>query len=227
VPVRRVGRTDYLVLFRTPSYVLVTLGMTAMTFAIGALGWWMPDYLKSHHVTDLLGIEPRAMLGILTALAGITGTLTGGIAGDACRARYGGSYFLVSGVGLLLSVPCALLFLVVPFPAAWVFVFLAEFFLFFNTGPTNTILANVVQPAIRSSGFGLNILVIHLLGDAISPPLVGAIADRWSLPIGFVVVSLFMLLGGAFWLWGVRYLEADTAAATRGSSSEMPHVSRH
>ena len=111
-----------------------------------------------------------------------------------------------------------------PFPAAWIFIFVAEFFLFFNTGPTNTILANVVHPAIRAAGFGLNILIIHTFGDAISPPLVGAIADRFhNLSVGFVAVSIFIFLGGLLWLWGARHLEADTAAAPhRLSSSPDP-----
>src|SRR5262249_53071872 len=69
-----------------------------------------------------------------------------------------------------------LLVLWIPFPWAWVLVFLAVFSLFFNTGPTNTVLANVTHPAVRASGFALNIFVIHALGDAISPPLIGLIA---------------------------------------------------
>ena len=209
----RAGWRIYLDLLKTPSYTLNTLGMTAMTFAMGAYAFFMPEYLRSHNVGAIWGIPPRAMFGATTAVAGILGTLCGGIVGDACRTRWPGSYFLVSGGGLLACVPCGLLFLVVPFPAAWTFVFLAEFFLFFNTGPTNTILANVVHPTARAAGFGLNILIIHLLGDAISPPAVGAIADHFNLATGFVFVSGFLLLGGIFWLWGARHLEADTAAA--------------
>ena len=173
----------------------------------------MPAYLKEHEVPALLGFGPVPLFGAITALAGLTATITGGLAGDALRERIPGSYFLVSGVGLCLGVPCALMFLVVPFPAAWVFVFLAEFFIFFNTGPSNTILANVTHPAIRAAGFALNIFVIHILGDAISPFLIGVIADRSSLAVGFVVVSLFMFLGGILWLFGMRHLEHDTAAA--------------
>jgi MFS family permease len=214
-PPRHVRWNDYLTLLRTPSYVLDTLGMTAMTFAVGALAVWMPRYLESHRVGLVLGFHPVAFLGILSAVAGISGTLAGGIAGDACRGRWPGAYFLVSGAGLLACAPCALAFLAVPFPAAWLFIFLAEFFLFFNTGPTNTILANVTHPALRTTAFGLNIFIIHSFGDVISPPLVGAVADSYNLTVGFVAVSLFMLLGGVFWLWGARYLEADTAAVAQ------------
>ena len=215
LPFRRRQWKDYRTLLETPSYVLCTLGMTAMTFAVGALGWWMADYLHLHKVPWVWGkIEPVAFFGLLTAVAGVLGTLAGGVVGDACRTRWLGSYFLVSGAAMIACVPCALLFLVVPFPWAWGFVFVAEFLLFFNTGPTNTILANVVHPSIRSTGFALNILIIHTLGDAISPPLVGAVADRFhSLSAGFVAVSMFIFLGGVLWLLGARHLEADTVAA--------------
>jgi MFS family permease len=210
---RRATMKDYLILLHTRSYVFNTAGMTAMTFAIGALAYWMPAYLKEHEVPPLFGIEPVPLFGGITALAGLLATLAGGMAGDALRQRVPGSYFIVSGVGLCLGVPCALLFLVTPFPLAWVFIFFAEFFVFFNTGPSNAILANVTHPSMRATGFALNILVIHILGDAASPFLIGAIADRWSLSVGFVVVSAFMLVGGILWLFGTPYLERDTAAA--------------
>ena len=41
---------------------------------------------------------------------------------------------------MLLGFPFVLLVIWAPFPLAWIFVFLACFCLFFNTGPTNTIL---------------------------------------------------------------------------------------
>jgi predicted MFS family arabinose efflux permease len=135
------------------------------------------------------------------------------MAGDWLRGRYPGSYFLVSAAAMLLGFPMLLLFVSAPFPWAWLFVFLTVFCLFFNTGPTNTILANVTHPAVRASGFALNIMIIHALGDAISPPVVGFIADHSSMATAFVVVSFLMLVGGLLWLWGARYLERDTALA--------------
>jgi MFS family permease len=218
---RRVRAQDYLVLLHTPSYVLNTLGMTAMTFAIGAISWWMPKYLVDQHVAPVGALVPAVFLGLLTVVARLVATLAGGMTGDWLRPRIPSAYFLVSGVGLLLTVPCIVAFLLVPFPLAWVFVFLAEFCLFFNTGPTNTILANVTHPSMRATAFAVNILVIHLLGDAISPPIVGAISDfaknvlhaQNSLAYGFSVVSVLLVVGGIFWLWGTRYLQRDTEAA--------------
>jgi MFS family permease len=218
---RKLGLLETFKVFAIPSYLLNTLGMTAMTFAIGGLAWWMPDYLKENNVPALGGIGPRTVFGIITALAGLFATLLGGLAGDWLRPRFSGSYFLVSGLAMLLGFPMLLCFLAAPFPVAWVFVFLTVFCLFFNTGPTNTILANVTHPSERASGFALNIFIIHAFGDAISPPVIGHIADqkdllifgRGGLEAGFIVVSLLMLVGGVLWLWGTRYLERDTKVA--------------
>jgi MFS family permease len=211
---RRAGLKEYLGLLSIPSYVLNTLGMTAMTFAMGGLAYWMPDYLKARHVEGLLGTDARTTFGALTALSGLIATILGGIAGDRLRPHFAGSYFLVSGIAMMIGFPMILLVLWTPFPVAWVFIFLAVFCLFFNTGPTNTILANVTHPAVRASGFAFNILIIHLFGDAVSPPIIGYISGRsGSNDLGFMVVSAMMLVGGVLWLWGMRYLARDTALA--------------
>jgi MFS family permease len=204
---------DVVKVLAIPSYTLNTIGMTFMTFAIGGMAFWMPALLEQRRVADVGGLDPRSFFGILTATGGLLSTLAGGLAGDWLRTRFSGSYFLVSGAALILGFPMVLGMLWVPFPLAWIFVFLAVFCLFFNTGPTNTILANVTHPGVRASAFALNILIIHLFGDAISPPLIGWVSGEENLDRGFILVSAIMALGGVAWLVGARYLERDTRLA--------------
>jgi MFS transporter, Spinster family, sphingosine-1-phosphate transporter len=211
---------DYLRLLAIPSYFYNTLGMTAMTFAIGGLAWWMPRFLKEREVPDVGALGPRTVFGIITAVAGLIATLSGGLLGDYVRRWQSGSYFLVSGIALIAGFPMVLGVVFLPFPLAWLFVFMAVFCLFFNTGPTNTILANVTPSSARAGAFALNILIIHALGDAISPPIIGLIADHsegGTLTWGFVTVSLAMLVGGIAWLRGMRFLEHDTERAEHGA----------
>ncbi len=151
--------------------------------------------------------------GGILVVAGLLATLSGGYLGDWLRNRVRGAYFAVSGVGMLVGLPMFLLALTAPLPWGWAFVFLAIFFLFFNTGPANTALANVSPPALRASAFALNILVIHLFGDVISPPIVGWIDDRASLRLGLLFLAGPIALSGLFWLWGSRYLDRDTQLA--------------
>jgi hypothetical protein len=175
----------------------------------------MPHYIAEYRQAGSLE-HVNFVFGALTAIAGVTATLAGGLTGDAMRKKFPGSYFLVSGAAIFVSCPFVLLMLYSPFPLAWVWAFLAMFFLFFNTGPSNTILANVTHPSIRATAFALNIFLIHAIGDAISPPVLGGIVGeekRWN--AAFIVVVVVMAIAGALWLWGARYLQADTLAVER------------
>jgi MFS family permease len=208
---RRLTRVDYFVLLRTPSYIYCTIGMTAMTFALGGIAWWMPAYLQEHRGQ---GAGALTAFGGIIVATGLGATLLGGLAGDRLKPRFSGSYFLVSGLAMLAGFPFIIIFLYTPFPLAWLPLTLAVFCLFFNTGPTNTILANVTHPSIRATAFAINIFIIHLLGDVISPPILGLLIgpeDRYEL--GFIVVSGMVLIGGVFWLMGMKYLARDTELA--------------
>jgi len=210
-PALRARLHDYGCLLRTPSYFLCTAGMCCSTFAIGGIGFWMVDYVQTTR-----GVHAHAaeIFGLILVVAGLSATLLGGMAGDWLRRRWSGSYFLVSGIAMLLGFPCFLLVLdrSIPFPLAWIFVFLACFCLFFNTGPTNAILANVNRPALRPMAFALNILLIHALGDVPSPLLIGLITDRFGgdMTVAFRAVAALFLLSGLFWLLGARFLGRDT-----------------
>ena len=209
---------DYLALFRIRSYTLNTAAMTALTFAIGGFSAWLPDYIffdrgkEFSPSPNLLG-HIDLTFGIITATAGLFATILGGWAGDALRRKFPSSYFLVSGAGILLSFPATVAMLFVPFPAAWALIFLAVFFLFFNTGPSNTALANVVPAPMRATAFALNILIIHAFGDAISPPLIGVIRDRWNMNAAFLGVAVIMLFAAVLWFWGAKFLPEETARA--------------
>lgn len=209
---------EYLSLLSIPSYLINCIGMTLMTFAIGGIAYWMPTYLEKDR-----GLSPAAAnigFGGACALAGLAGTIAGGSIGDRLRTRFAGSYFHVSGAGMLVGFPLFLLMLVTPFPACWLVIFGAVFCLFLNTGPGNTILANVVPTRVRGTAFALNILLVHLFGDAISPPMIGAIADASQvegvtsgLGTGFFWTSILMAVGGVVWWTGAKFLARDTANA--------------
>jgi MFS family permease len=206
---QRARLKDYLALLRNRSFVFNCLAQTAMTFALGGLAFWMSAYLIFRNQSPALAIP---VFGGITVVAGLTSTLLGGFVADRLQKRFSGSYFLVSGAGMLLAFPLFIAMLYTPFPLAWGFLFGAVFFVFLNTGPSNAALANVAGPKVRATAFAFNILIIHALGDAISPPLLGAVAGHSNMNRAFLVISLAMLVSGVIWLFGMKYLAADTAA---------------
>jgi hypothetical protein len=156
-------------------------------------------------------------IGGIVVISGLVATLAGGLLGDYLRNRgVKGAYFLISGWGMVIAFPFFLAMMYVPFPYAWGCLFVSVFFLFFNTGPANTILANVVRSPIRATAFAINIFIIHALGDAISPLIIGFVADLTNLHTAFVAVSALIPISGSLWVWGANHLDEDTAAAEAG-----------
>ena len=205
----RRGIRDYLNLFRTRSYLINCIAQTLMTFVVGGLGFWVPAYLRFRGQSSDVGMP---IFGLITVVAGLVSTLLGGVIADKLRSRFAGSYFWVSGIGMLIACPFFVMSLYVPFPAAWIPMFLAIFFLFLNTGPSNTALANVSLPAVRATAFAANIFVIHAFGDVQAFWLLGYIGGHSNMHVAFLFVSGIIFLSGLVWLLGVKYLPADTAA---------------
>ena len=211
---RRASKEDYLLLLRTRAYVFNCAAQTAMTFALGGLAFWMPAYLIFRNQPPSLATP---IFGGITVVAGLISTLIGGFVADRLQKRFSGAYFLVSGIGMLLAVPLFLVTLYAPFPFAWVSLFGAVFFVFLNTGPSNAALANVAAPEVRATAFALNILLIHALGDALSPPFLGAVAGRSNMNTAFLFVAGAMFISGVIWLLGMKHLAVETPAVQQES----------
>src|SRR4029078_355528 len=74
-------------LIRNRSFVLNTLGMTAMTFALGGLAYWMPEYVSKYSKAASLEAA-STIFGGITVVARLLATLAGGIIGDWLTKRF-------------------------------------------------------------------------------------------------------------------------------------------
>jgi len=205
---------DYLELLKTKSYLLNCLAMTGMTFAVGGLAAWVPTYLV--RVRGMGLAEANLVFGLLTLVSGLGGTMAGGWLGDRLLPRVPTAYFLVSGVGLALSVPCAAAVILLQ-DRTWVLIaiFLAEVFIFLNTGPLNAIIANVSRSGVRATAYAVNIFIIHALGDAISPTIVGMVSDRVGLSTAFWIAPGALALAALFCFWGMRTYATDARESAK------------
>jgi MFS family permease len=208
-PKREVS-AGYSALFRNRSFVCNTLAMAAMTFAIGGLAQWIPSFLFRFHNLDVA--KGNTLFGATTVLAGILGTLAGGWLGDRWQKRSGKGYLLVSGWGFLIGTPFAIWAILAPgLTSCMTAIFIAEFFLFLNTGPLNTVIINVTNPAVRAMAFAVNIFFIHALGDAVSPTILGWLSDQWDLRSALLITPLAMLLAGLLCFITGRFVVQDMA----------------
>ena len=182
-------------LAHNPGFWWTTGGYTLMTFAIGGLAFWLPTFLVNER--GLTADKAGFLSGAVTAVAGLTGTIAGGWLGDRMDRKMPGGGLRMSGVGLLLAAP--LMFLSVAMTGLgpmFGIIFLAQFLLFLNSGPINAAIVNGVPPAFRAFAMGLNVLFIHMLGDALSPTAIGKLADETSLGLAIQLNALPVLAGG-------------------------------
>jgi MFS family permease len=190
-------------LARNRAFWTATLGMAMFTFVVGGIQVWMPSFLSRVHNIPL--DRANLNLGAITVIDGFVATLIGGWLGDQYLKRRASAYYVLSAVSMLLAFPAALLAFYGPVSWMYAAMYVAEFFLFLNTGPLNAAIVNSVSPAIRATAVGVNLFVIHILGDVPSPLLIGFISDHSSLRAGFSVALIAMLLSAAVLFYGARF----------------------
>jgi MFS family permease len=196
-----VNRTTFFGLFTNTAFLTATFGLAALTFTMGGISSWVPEFLRRSAGLSVSGASQ--MVGASTVVDGILGTLIGGwIAQRWLRTNHRALY-LLSFWSVALTIPFGALLFFGPPRWAVPALFAAEFFLFLNTGPLNTAIMNSVSGQVRATAVGLNLFIIHAFGDTFSPQIIGAISDRTNLRVGMgttliaLVVSCIILLAGA------------------------------
>ncbi len=196
-------------------YVMAVAGYTLVTFAQGAMADWFPTFLSRHRGLSMA--EAGSILGTVTVLGGLCGTLAGGFLADRLRGWTRQPYFALSALSMVPATVFAVMALVLTDRSAiTVSVLLAQFFLWFFNGPINAIVINCVDPGFRARAFSLCILFIHILGDAISPPIVGLISDLTGhLPAAMFLIPAAMTAGTLVWgaAWRLLPEAGKTGAA--------------
>ncbi|XP_027424020.2 protein spinster homolog 3 isoform X6 [Zalophus californianus] len=135
---------DVRYLGRNWSFVWSTLGVTAIAFVTGALGFWAPKFLFEARVVhglqlpclqDLCNEQDSLIFGILTVVTGIIGVVLGAEASRRYKKVNPRAESLICAYSLLIAAPCLYLALIlapVTLLASYVFLALGELLLSCN-----------------------------------------------------------------------------------------------
>ncbi len=200
---RTIERGTLLGLTRNRAFWTCSLGMAMMTFAVGGMQVWMPTFLSRVRHVPLNNANET--FGLLTLASGILATLLGGWLGDRLLRYHRGSYYLVSAIGMTLAVPAILAAVYFTGSAMYPAIFCGEFFLLLNTAPLNAALVNSVDANIRATAIAVNLFTIHILGDALSPTLMGYISDRSNFQTAFLAATVAVALSAGILFYGMRF----------------------
>jgi MFS family permease len=187
-------------LLRYRAYALTVLGYAAYTFAVGGLAFWMPTFLERSR--GMTRSEATVSFGTIVVITGFVGTFAGGWAGDFFAKRSPRAYLWLSAFSCLTAAPLVWVALTTRSQPVYLSSMVAaQLCLFLSTGPINAAITNLVAATERASAIALSVFAIHLLGDVLSPPLIGALSDRTSLESAVKIVPVAVVVGGLIWLW--------------------------
>jgi MFS transporter, Spinster family, sphingosine-1-phosphate transporter len=196
-------RTTVLGIIRNPAFLTATLGLAMLTFAMGGISWWVPEFLR--RFAGMSMEKASLTVGATTVIDGITATLVGGWIAHVWLKRNHRALYLLSAWSVALTLPCGVMLFFGPHKWAVPSLFAAEFFLFLNTGPLNAAIVNSVSAPVRATAISINLFCIHFFGDTFSPQVIGAISDRTNLSIALGATLVFLVISCAILFAGARF----------------------
>jgi len=193
-------------------YALTVLGYAAYTFAIGGLAYWMPAFLE--RVRGIPRSEATVNFGTIVVITGFVGTFVGGWMGDYFAKNSRQAYLWLSAIATLIAAPFVWLALTTTSTSLYTaYMVTAQLLLFLSTGPINAAIINLVIASERATAIALSVFAIHLLGDALSPLMVGALSDFFTLQQAIKILPVAVLVGGFVWIWAARAQAASKPVA--------------
>jgi len=205
--------TDYAGLLRNSRFIITALGYGAYTFALGGLAFWFPAFLE--RIRGMTHSEATVTFGSIALGTGVVGTIVGGWIGDRLLARTKQAYLWVCGVTTLLAaVPTWIAVTSTHRPTYITAIVIAEIFIFMSTGPVNSALVNAVAPNERATALGLSVLLMHIVGDIPSPPIIGIVSSHSSLDRGMLILPGAVVVAGLIWCWAAWKVYAEHSEAS-------------
>ncbi|BCL79931.1 MFS transporter [Ktedonobacteria bacterium brp13] len=197
-------------LIKTPTYWILVAAFICSFFIIGAAMSWVPTLLQRQFHLSQAGAG--LVSGGTLAGGSLIGTLIGGWLADHLQKRLPQGRMLITAIAFLVGAPLTWLALSMQNLTGFIVLFIpAIVALSFCLGPIQAILQDITTPDVRATAVGLALLLGHLLGDASSPTIVGAISDK----TGSLVTALTLtgptslLLAGLICLIGLKTVGKD------------------
>ncbi len=197
-------------LARNPRYLFATFGMAMVVFSLGGISAWVPTFLQ--RAGGYSSSSAGLIVGGITVVGGLGGTAVGGWIAQIWLKTNKRALYLISAWSALLTVPPAVMCFFGPRWAIVPGLALALFFIFLGNGPLNAAIVNSVNGSIRATAIAMELFLIHALGDAPSPTLIGLVSDHSTLGTGLGVTLITMVIAAALLFVGAKTVAAAPQA---------------
>jgi MFS family permease len=192
-----------------PTLLATIAAGTLNTFAAAGMVYWLPSFAVRLHGfrEDTFGL----LSGVLTVVAGAAGVLSGAFLADHLLRRWPAGRLMTIGISSLIGGPIALAAVLVSGRVPFVILGgLAMYAFTFSIPCIAPLIHQVTRPRLRATAMGVYLLVVHTLGNATAPAVIGWLSDQsGDLRLGMIVAPVMALASGLVGLWGTRFVGRD------------------
>jgi MFS family permease len=192
-------------IFKSLPYIIILTGGVLLTFTSGSIISWITIFMVRYH--NFTVSEASLSLGSIVLVAGLAGIYFGGFLADKFYRR-GIPRSFVIGIGFLAATP--LLLIIINVESSWALIaslIAGTFFMAWYYGPVVALIQDIVPSHLKATAYAYYLFFVHLLGDTLSPSVIGKISDVSSLKTAFYLPILTNFLGALCFLITTRIIK--------------------
>ncbi len=192
-------------IFRLPQYLTVLAGGILLTFTSGSIISWITVFIVRYH--NFTVAEASVSIGSIVLVAGLGGIYAGGRLADKFFVKGFPRSFVISA-GFLLATPLLIIIVNTTAPVLLLLsMFAGTFFMAWYYGPVVALIQDIVPFDLKATAYAFYIFFVHLLGDTVSPSVMGRISDMSSLKTAFYLPIATNFLGALFFLLTTKLMK--------------------
>lgn len=189
------------------------LAFAANTFVTTALMTWLPSYFQ--RVEDL-SMSRAATKGGLVMVMAIIGAPLGGYLADRWMKRHDNARLLFPAVSSVTTAGILwLAFRCFAGPLQYALLMGAGISAVAFVPAAVAVTQDVVHPGLRAVSLSLCVIVQHVFGSALGPPVIGALSDRFGLETAMAFLPLSSLAAGGLFFVGAFFYASDSRRIDR------------
>jgi len=167
------------VLLRDPSLRQILIGVSVISLGSFGMNTFLPAFFARNY-----GMGPGSAglaFGLLSGFASLIGTFLGGYGSEYLARRDPRWLVAVPGIGAIVGAPLFVAGLMqASLVAAFPLMLAGSLFFYMAMGPAIACVHGALDSRSRATGSALFLLVMHLVGQGLGPPIAGWISDAVS-----------------------------------------------
>ncbi|MXO66442.1 spinster family MFS transporter [Altericroceibacterium endophyticum] len=157
----------------------ILLGVSIISLGAFGMNTFLPAFFSRNYG---LGVgEAGTLFGLLTGIASAVGTIAGGYGSEWLARRDPRWLIAVPGLGAVIGAPIFITGLMQnSLPLAFGLMLTGSLFFYMAMGPAIAALHALLDSRSRATGSAIFLLIMHLTGQGLGPPIAGIVSDAIS-----------------------------------------------